>query len=120
MSEVRLSLTMSGNEDEGDLYGDLAVQVEKPRLKKPPMYQVVIYNDDYTPMDFVVAVLQIFFNMDMEAATQVMLKVHTTGKGVCGVYTRDVAETKATQVNQFSRENEHPLMCDIEALEDDE
>ena len=107
-------------EEEGDHYGDLAVQVEKPKLKPPSMYQVVLYNDDYTPMDFVVAVLQIFFNMDAETATQVMLNVHQTGKGICGVYTRDVAETRAMQVNQFSRENEHPLMCDIEAVEDDE
>jgi ATP-dependent Clp protease adaptor protein ClpS len=99
---------------------DLAVQIERPKLKRPPMYKVVMHNDDYTPMEFVVEILQRFFSMDQEAATKTMLKVHNQGKAVCGVYSRDVAETKAEQVNQYSRENEHPLLCQIEASEDDD
>lgn len=81
------------------------------------MYRVVLINDDYTPMEFVVEVLEVFFNMQREQATQVMLAVHTQGKGVCGVYTRDIAETKAAQVNQCARDHEHPLMCEVEPLE---
>jgi len=96
--------------------GGLATAQAKPQLKRPPMYRVVLMNDDYTPMDFVIEVLMIFFNMDQEKATQVMLAVHTQGKGVCGVYTRDVAETKAAQVNQYARENKHPLLCEVESV----
>ena len=78
------------------------------------MYQVVLLNDDYTPMDFVVAVLQQFFSLDLEQATQVMLDVHTRGRDVCGVFTREVAESKVAQVNEFSRMNQHPLLCTME------
>ncbi|MFC3853031.1 ATP-dependent Clp protease adapter ClpS [Salinispirillum marinum] len=92
-------------------------QVAEPELKRPAMYRVVLINDDYTPMEFVVEVLEVFFNMRREQATQVMLAVHTKGKGVCGVYTKDIAETKATQVNQCARDHEHPLMCEVEPLE---
>ena len=84
-------------------------------MKKPPLYQVVLLNDDYTPMEFVVQALETFFSMNREQATRVMLHVHTRGKGVCGVFTREIAETKVQQVNQFSRENQHPLLCDMEA-----
>lgn len=94
--------------------GGAAVETAKPKLKKPPLYQVVLLNDDYTPMEFVVEVLEGFFIMNREQATRVMLQVHTKGKGVCGVYTRDVAESKVHQVNQFSREYQHPLLCDME------
>lgn len=94
--------------------GDLAVAPAKPKLKRPPLFQVVLLNDDYTPMEFVVAVLRKFFGMNVETATRVMLKVHTEGKGVCGVFPREIAETKAVQVNDFARESEHPLLCDIE------
>jgi|TARA_B110000977_G_C10997475_1_gene462482 ATP-dependent Clp protease adaptor protein ClpS len=97
----------------------LALEEAKPKLKRPSMYRVVLLNDDYTPMEFVVHVLQSFFSLELEQATRVMLKVHTDGKGICGVYTRDVAETKAEQVNLYSRESEHPLLCDIEMAEDD-
>jgi ATP-dependent Clp protease adaptor protein ClpS len=86
----------------------------KPRLRKPRLYRVVMLNDDYTPMEFVVHVLESFFSMNRELATRVMLKVHTEGRAVCGVFTRDIAETKAEQINQYSRENEHPLLCQIE------
>ena len=86
----------------------------KPEVAPPPMYQVVLLNDDYTPMDFVVAVLQQFFSLDLEQATQVMLHVHTRGRGVCGLYTREVAESKVAQVNEYSRLNQHPLLCTME------
>ena len=84
------------------------------------MFKVVLLNDDYTPMEFVVDVLERFFALDRELAVQVMLKVHTEGKGVCGVFTREVAETKAGQVNGFARENEHPLLCEIEPSDDND
>ncbi|MFV0477763.1 MAG: ATP-dependent Clp protease adapter ClpS [Parahaliea sp.] len=103
---------------ENDHYdGNLLVQESKPQLKQPPLYKVVLINDDYTPMEFVVDILQRFFRMNTEQATHVMLTVHTQGKGVCGIYTRDIAETKAALVNQYSREHEHPLLCEIEASE---
>ena len=92
----------------------LLVAPGKPEVAPPPQYQVMLLNDDYTPMDFVVTVLQSFFSMDMDKATQVMLHVHTRGRGICGVYTREVAETKVAQVNEFSRMNQHPLMCTME------
>lgn len=92
----------------------LAVEEARPEVARPPLYQVVILNDDFTPMEFVVAVLETFFNMNRELATQVMLHVHTRGKGVCGVFTREVAETKVTQVNEFSRSHQHPLLCTLE------
>lgn len=92
----------------------LVVEEAKPKLKQPSLYKVVLLNDDYTPMDFVVEILQGFFHMDKAKATQVMLHVHTRGKGVCGVFTKDVAETKVALVNDYSRENQHPLMCDME------
>ena len=92
----------------------LAVENARPEVIRPPLYQVVLLNDDFTPMDFVVEVLQVFFALNREKATQVMLHVHTRGKGVCGVYTREVAESKVTQVNEFSREHQHPLLCTME------
>ncbi len=92
----------------------IALQEAKPKLKKPPMYKVLILNDDYTPMDFVVHILEAFFNLPNEKAQNVMLNVHTKGKGVCGVYTRDVAETKVELVNDYSRQNGHPLLCTFE------
>ncbi|ODS62247.1 MAG: ATP-dependent Clp protease adapter ClpS [Arenimonas sp. SCN 70-307] len=92
----------------------LAIEAARPEVVRPPLYQVVLLNDDFTPMDFVVEVLQTFFAMNREQATQVMLHVHTRGKGVCGVYTREVAESKVTQVNEFSRQHQHPLLCTME------
>jgi ATP-dependent Clp protease adaptor protein ClpS len=105
------------SKEEGDSEGGLALQESKPELKRPPLFKVILLNDDYTPMEFVVEVLEVFFRMNREQATHVMLTVHTKGKGVCGVYTRDIAETKAAQVNQYARENGHPLLCEIEASE---
>lgn len=102
-------------EQESIHYGDeLSVKEAKPKIKKPPMYKVVLLNDDYTPMEFVVHVLESFFRMNHEKATRIMLHVHTQGKGVCGVYTRDVAETRVVQVNDYSRVNDHPLLCAME------
>lgn len=94
--------------------GGTALQEAQPKLKKPPLYKVLMLNDDYTPMDFVVQVLQIFFAMNVDKATEIMLHVHTRGVGVCGVYTRDVAETKVAQVTQYAQENQHPLKLTIE------
>ncbi|MDF7776599.1 ATP-dependent Clp protease adapter ClpS [Sphingomonas sp. AOB5] len=86
----------------------------RTRTKKPTPYRVLMLNDDYTPMEFVVLVLQRFFRMTMEEATQVMLHVHQRGVGVCGVFSYEVAETKVTQVTDFARENQHPLQCTLE------
>ena len=90
----------------------------RPKTKKPSLYKVLLLNDDYTPMEFVVEVLEHFFSLTREKATQVMLAVHTQGKGVCGIYTRDVAETKAELVNQAARDNGHPLLCEVEPSQD--
>jgi ATP-dependent Clp protease adaptor protein ClpS len=103
-----------GHEDEHEGGQGLAVEVAKPEVARPPLYQVLLLNDDFTPMDFVVEVLQLFFGMNREQATQVMLHVHTRGRGVCGVFTREVAETKVMQVNEFSRHHQHPLLCTME------
>ena len=92
----------------------LALQEAKPRLKKPPLYKVILLNDDYTPMEFVVHILEVFFTKDRPTATRIMLEVHTRGKGVCGIYTHEIAETKVEQVNAYSRENQHPLLCTLE------
>ncbi len=93
---------------------DIAVQEAKPKLKLPSLYKVILNNDDYTPMDFVVEILESFFNMHAEAATRIMLDVHKRGKGICGVFSREIAETKVAQINNYSRENQHPLLCTME------
>lgn len=95
-------------------HGTDIVTDTKPKTKKPSMYKVLLLNDDYTPMEFVVYVLERFFNKSQEDATRVMLHVHQKGVGVCGVYTFEVAETKVTQVMNFSQQNEHPLQCTME------
>ena len=100
--------------DEQHIGDDLAVQEAKPKLKRPPLYKVVLINDDYTPMDFVVHILESFFAIDRENATRIMLEVHTKGKGVCGIFTHEIAETKVSLVNNYSRENQHPLLCTME------
>lgn len=97
------------NPDDG-----LAVETAKPKLKQPPLFKVVLHNDDFTPMEFVVEILETFFSMNREKAVQVMLHVHTKGKGVCGVFTRDIAETKVEMVNQYARDHQHPLLCAME------
>ena len=93
---------------------DSVLEAKRAKLKLPPMYKVLLLNDDYTPMEFVVLVLQKFFGMTRERATQVMLKVHREGMGVCGVYPRDVALTKVQQVAAYSRKHQHPLQCVME------
>jgi ATP-dependent Clp protease adaptor protein ClpS len=94
--------------------GDLAVQESRPKLKEPPMYQVLLLNDDFTPMEFVVHVLEKFFRMNREKATRIMLHVHTQGRGLCGVFVKEIAETKVAQVNDYSRSHNHPLLCTME------
>ena len=113
---VRASVGDGGQDEgqEGDNDSGLATAESKPKLKRPPMYKVLIMNDDYTPMEFVVHVLEVFFAMNREKATQLMLAVHTQGSAVAGIFPRDLAETKSEQVNQYSQENQHPLMSTIE------
>ena len=91
------------------------VKEAEPKLKEPSMYQVIMHNDDFTPMEFVVAVLESFFSMERAVATYIMYEVHTTGKAICGLFSKDVAETKAIQVTDYARMYEHPLLCSIEA-----
>jgi ATP-dependent Clp protease adaptor protein ClpS len=98
----------------GQLNDDTVLEAQKSKLKPPPMFKVMLLNDDFTPMEFVVLVLQKFFNMTRERATQVMLKVHQEGVGVCGVFPRDVAATKVQQVAAYSRKHQHPLQCVME------
>ncbi|MCB1742533.1 MAG: ATP-dependent Clp protease adapter ClpS [Gammaproteobacteria bacterium] len=97
-----------------NLDDDLSVKESEPKLKRPPLYSVILLNDDYTPMEFVVHVLEQFFSMDRETAVRVMLQIHTQGKGVCGIFSREIAETKVAQVNAYSQENKHPLLCTME------
>ena len=121
MSAVKRVVSASKPDDSDfDDDGGLAVAPAKPKLKRPSLYRVILLNDDYTPMEFVVEVLETFFTMNREQATQVMLAVHTQGKGVCGIYPQDIAETKASQVNQSARDKGHPLLCEVEPSADDE
>jgi ATP-dependent Clp protease adaptor protein ClpS len=94
----------------------LIVQNVKPKLKRPNLYKVILLNDDFTPMDFVIEILMDFFAMSEQKATLVMLQIHTQGVGVCGTYSKDVAETKVYIVNEYSREHQHPLMCSMEEV----
>ena len=103
-----------GDDDLDDGLDTGVVTRTRPRTKKPSNYKVLMLNDDYTPMEFVVLVLQRFFSMDIEDATRVMLQVHQQGVAVCGVFTYEVAETKVSQVIDFARENQHPLQCTLE------
>ncbi len=89
----------------------------KPQLQKPAMYQVILINDDFTPMHFVVQVLEQFFGLTAERATQIMFQIHHQGKAVCGIYTYDIAETKVALVSDHARQHEYPLLCDMEAIE---
>ena len=112
--EVRNADDDWANDEDYDLGAGLAVEESKPKLKPPKQYKVVVNNDDYTPMEFVVQVLMTFFAMDNAKATRVMMSVHTKGKGICGIFSHEIAETKVDQVNEFSRMNQHPLMCSME------
>lgn len=120
LSLVRHIEAASSGSDHDDLDSDfggtgtVVVAEPKIRTKTPPMYRVILMNDDYTPMEFVIHVLQRFFNKDTTEATKIMLEVHTRGAGVCGVFSFEIAETKVYQVNQYSRQNRHPLKCTME------
>ena len=100
--------------EQGGGAGAAVVTETKPKLQRPSLYRVLILNDDYTPMEFVIYVLERFFQKDREAATRIMLHVHNHGVGECGVYTFEVAETKVTQVMDFARQHQHPLQCVME------
>ena len=119
ISKFQLPLLMSSDQVDIEHDEDVLLAPNEPKLEVPSMYNVVMFNDDFTPMEFVVEVLETFFNKDREAATRVMLTVHTMGKAVCGSYTRDIAETKAAQVNQYARESQHPLLCEIESFKEE-
>jgi ATP-dependent Clp protease adaptor protein ClpS len=93
---------------------DLAVEEARPKLKQPSLYRVVLINDDYTPMEFVVDVLETIFGMERTRATQVMLEVHTKGKGICGMFNFEIAETKVAQVMGLAQQHQHPLLCEME------
>ena len=125
LSDIKNSFNESGivdwhisprlaNEPSEDGDSDLAVQTAPPELKRPPLYAVVLLNDDYTPMEFVIEILQQYFALNLDQATEVMLTVHYEGKGVAAIYPRDIAETKANQVNNYARSQGHPLLCQIE------
>jgi ATP-dependent Clp protease adaptor protein ClpS len=94
--------------------GGLLLAEATPKLKQPPMFRVLLLNDDYTPMEFVVDVLERFFALNRTDATRIMLEVHTRGQGVCGIFTYQIAETKVAQVMAHAREHQHPLMCTLE------
>ncbi len=107
-----------GAKDDRDERGDgaLAIQEAPPQLREPALYRVLLMNDDFTPMDFVVGLLRQFFNMNTEQATRVMLNIHTQGRGECAIYPRDIAESKVAQVNAYAREHQHPLLCTMERV----
>lgn len=116
-------LSIRLQDDEGGMDEDrdsgVATAEAKPELKRPPMYKVILLNDDYTPMEFVVHILEKFFSMNREKATQIMLTVHTEGAATVGIFPRDIAETKSEQVNNYAQENNHPLMSTIEMTDID-
>ncbi len=107
---------MSNDPNDNEEFGsrDLAVEEARPKLKQPSLYRVVLLNDDFTPMEFVVDILETVFGMERTRATQVMLEVHTKGKGVCGVFNFEIAETKVAQVMGIAKQHQHPLLCTME------
>ena len=114
-NEERLKTIVCSVGDHDEDFGSGVAVVKKAKTKLPKKYKVLLHNDDYTTMEFVVIVLQKFFNKNSEEATAIMLQVHNDGAGVCGVYTYEIAETKSSQVLKFARDNGHPLKCTIEA-----
>ena len=110
----RASSEAPGDDDENGVVTVAKTRTAQPKLKKPPLYKVILLNDDYTPMEFVVVVLMRFFSMSEDTATQFMYAVHTTGSAVVGIFPRDIAETKSEQVNGFAQENHHPLRSTVE------
>ena len=107
-------MSQNNEDDRHDDSGTGIVTKTKPKTKKPSLYRVLLLNDDYTPMEFVVYILERFFNKGRDEATQIMLHVHQKGVGICGVFTYEVAETKVTQVMNFARQHQHPLQCTME------
>ena len=107
-SEITLNSDEENNDDFKDKFSSIVLE-EKPKLKKPPLYKVIMLNDDYTPMEFVIEMLQTYFSKSQEQATEIMLHIHQKGIGICGLYTYEIAESKATQVLDKARKNQHPL-----------
>ena len=107
-------MTNNSDKDEGNVSDTGVVTRTKPKTKKPSMYKVLLLNDDYTPMEFVVQILQDVFSLDRNVATRVMLEVHTKGKGICGTFTYEIAETKVAQVAGLAQQHQHPLFCTME------
>jgi ATP-dependent Clp protease adaptor protein ClpS len=114
------SFMTSESQNDSDNLGDIGTLVmeDKPDLKEPPMYQVVLLNDDFTPMEFVVYIIQSIFGYEHERSTQIMLAVHTKGKGVCGIFPKEIAEMKSHEINEMAKAHEHPLISEIEPLTD--
>lgn len=114
--KITLSKTDMSRNFEWASPGSDLLEKETTKVKPPAMYNVILNNDDYTPMDFVIEILERFFSLDIEKATEVMLKVHYEGKAICGTYSAEIAETKVAQVKMYSKENEHPLLCTMEQV----
>ena len=113
LSEIILSSDENKNDDFKNKFSSVVLE-EKPKLKKPPLYKVIMLNDDYTPMEFVIEMLQTYFSKSQEQATEIMLHIHQKGIGICGLYTYEIAESKATQVLDKARKNQHPLQIKLE------
>jgi ATP-dependent Clp protease adaptor protein ClpS len=111
---------MSRQQPDSELQRGIAVAEAEPKVRHPPLFRVLLLNDDYTPMEFVVDILEMFFAMDRNQATRIMLEVHTRGAGVAGVFTYEIAETKVAQVINHAREHQHPLMCTMEDVQNSE
>ena len=111
-------MIVSRNENETDAGLGVITLEDEPQLKEPPLFQVVLLNDDFTPMEFVVYAIQKVFGYEHERATQIMLSVHTKGKGVCGIFPKEIAEMKCAEMNNLAQINEHPLLTEIEPMTD--
>lgn len=111
-------MIVSSNENETDSGMGVITLEDEPQLKEPPLFQVVLLNDDFTPMEFVVYAIQKVFGYEHERATQIMLSVHTKGKGVCGIFPKEIAEMKCAEMNNLAQINEHPLLTEIEPMTD--
>ena len=113
LSKITLNSDEENNDDFKNKFSSIVLE-EKPKLKKPPLYKVIMLNDDYTPMEFVIEMLQTYFSKSQEQATEIMLHIHQKGIGICGLYTYEIAESKATQVLDKARKNQHPLQIKLE------
>ena len=112
-SQITLNSDEENNDDFKNKFSSIVLE-EKPKIKKPPLYKVIMLNDDYTPMEFVIEMLQTYFSKSQEQATEIMLHIHQKGIGICGLYTYEIAESKATQVLDKARKNQHPLQIKLE------